>query len=229
MNLKTFTKGQEFITTTVKKITDLLEQKPGTLYIALSGGKTPTPVYEALANNPDVDFNRIEWFVVDERYVPFDHLYSNYKMITKAFAKAGSLFQKHLHWFNTQPPAKVSAERYEEELKKIPNQEFDVVILGIGNDGHTASLFPGSPTLKERKHLAVHTINESAPNPPVAGRLTITWPVIMKSGEVVLLVSGKEKQEIMNELLHGKATASVLPAKKLLEHPNFTVHFLVGA
>ena len=92
MQLKTFTSGQQFIRSTVNHITELCLQKQGSSFIALSGGKTPGPVYEALAKNDELNFDAIEWFAVDERAVSFDHQHSNYKMIKKAFAKAEPKF-----------------------------------------------------------------------------------------------------------------------------------------
>ncbi len=215
MELQKFTTQLDFISATVKLITTLCSSQEGILYIALSGGGTPRPVYQALAANPAVDFNRIEWFLVDERYVPFGHPDSNYKMIMEAFGAAQPDFSEHFHYFNTSLAPEEAARVYEAELKNIPEQKFDLIFLGIGHDGHTASLFPQSPALQEAERLAVATINESAPNQALRDRLTITWPMILGSKEVIVLVSGKSKQPVVDEIFSGVKDEIAIPIKRL--------------
>lgn len=226
MRLQTFTNQPDFINATVEAVLNAC-QKDGQVYIALSGGSTPKPVYEALATNPQVDFERIEWFMADERYVPFESDDSNYKMIMEAFGAAQPEFSEHFHFFNTALQLEESARQYEEELKKIPEQKFDLILLGMGNDGHTASLFPNSPALQENERLAVDIINEERPNPPtVRDRLTVTWPVILASKKIVLLVSGEAKRSVVEELMNGSKASEEFPARRLHEHPDCSIQYL---
>ena len=236
MNLKTFSTQPDFVAATVAVIENLCETKQGSIFVALSGGSTPRPVYEALAKNLQIDFERIEWYVVDERYVPFGSDDSNYKMIMEAFGAAQPEFSEHFHFFNTSLQLEESARQYEEELKKIPGTQFDLVLLGMGNDGHTASLFPHSPALQENERLAVDTINEDRPGAPagqslwaapaVRDRLTITWPMILRAKKVVLLVSGEGKHSMVEELMNGTKSAEEFPARRLWEHPDCSIQYL---
>ena len=225
MNVSKFNSSTQFIAATEAVIVALCNATTGVKHIALSGGKTPRPIYEALATNAAIHFDDIEWYLVDERYVPLDHPDSNYKMIVEAFSAAQPTFSEHFHYFDTSLPLKESANRYETELKNIPGLQFDLCVLGIGSDGHTASLFPGSSALYERERLVVPAINEFVPHPPVHERLTLTWPMILKSKEVLLLASGQEKQAIIAELQFSHKQFTELPAKKLLEHHNFKIYF----
>ncbi|MSU75455.1 MAG: 6-phosphogluconolactonase [Candidatus Magasanikbacteria bacterium] len=225
MNLQVFSSQLDFIIASVARVLDVCK-KDGQVYIAVSGGSTPRPLYEALATNSSIDFERIEWYLVDERYVSLEHMDSNYKMIMEAFGAAQPEFSEHFHFFNTALMPEEAARAYEEELKKIPERKFDLVFLGLGIDGHTASLFPGSPTLHEEERLATDTVNESFPSSAVRDRLTITWPMILGSREVVMLVSGKEKQGIIDELEKSNKTFEELPAKKLIERSNFSLLYL---
>ena len=227
MRLQTFTNQPDFINAAVQVVLNAC-QKDGQVYIALSGGSTPKPVYEALANNLDIDFERVEWFVVDERYVPLDHEDSNYKMIMEAFGAAQPEFSEHFHFFNTSLLPEAAAREYEESLKKIPEHKFDLVLLGIGNDGHTASLFPHSSALHENERLAVDTINEPRPEAPVVrDRLTVTWPMILVSKKIVMLVSGEAKQSVVEELMNGSKASEDFPARRLHEHQAATVFYVM--
>lgn len=225
MHLQIFSTQSDFISASVSLITTLCSTKQGSLFIALSGGKTPQSVYEALAAASAVDFERIEWYLVDERYVPLDHTDSNYKMIMEAFGAVQPDFSEHFHYFDTTLTPDEAARRYVDELKKIPDQKLDIIFLGVGNDGHTASLFPNNQSLQDNENLSVATINESAPNFPVRERLTITWPMILTSHAVVVLVSGKEKGPIINEILHGIHDDLEIPAKRLQQHSQATIYY----
>ena len=227
MNLQTFSSQPDFVAATVALIEKLCSQKQGQVYIALSGGSTPKPIYEALAINPHIDFERVEWFMADERCVPFESDDSNYKMIMEAFGAAQPEFSEHFHFFNTTLAPEAAAREYAEELKKIPEQKFDLILLGIGNDGHTASLFPNSPALHENERLAVDTINEPRPNAPaVRDRLTITWPAILGAKKIVMLVSGAGKKNVVEELMNGEKSGEEFPAIRLREHADCFIQYL---
>jgi 6-phosphogluconolactonase len=205
------------------------------LTLALSGGSTPIPIYEAFAASKHLPPKlRINFFEVDERYVPSDHENSTQHLIYKHFIGP---FQKRNdpidlvasgQFFRTDIPIEKSLHDYEKGLKfemnSFDNQRtlFDITILGLGPDGHTASLFPHSQALHETKRLVTHTTTDSF---PVHDRLTLTFPAIRQSKNLLLLVRGQEKEDIVEKLLHSDQTIDELPAKALLEHPILTIYY----
>jgi 6-phosphogluconolactonase len=136
-------------------------QERGIFTIALSGGETPVEFYQKLADSRE----RLAWgkthiFLADERFVPFEHPDSNYGMIRKDLLARISLPPQNVHTIQIYQTPEISAEKYEEDLRMFFNlgkgnfPEFDLIILGIGKDGHTASIFPGDTELLETNHLA---------------------------------------------------------------------------
>ncbi len=215
MELKTFTTEQDWINSTIKYINNILT--PYTLnltsHISLSGGNTPKPIYQAMQKLPNID--QIRFYQVDERYVPKNHEKSNYKMIQD------TLHPRHFHFFDTTLPIDECLKKYEQEL---PNQ-LDISILGLGTDGHTASLFPNTPQLSSTKKVEHTILPNTKDNEVGKERLTLTFQEIMKSKNLILIVKGKEKKQILDDLLNSNKTIQELPAKKLLEHKNLTIHF----
>lgn len=208
IDIRLFSHEDHFIQDSVNFITQACPGGKGT--IALSGGGTPRPIYENLPPLPDIEF-----FEVDERYVPSNHQDSNFKLITE------TLNPKRFHFFNTSRPISTCLKQYESELPKSP---FDLIILGIGPDGHIASLFPRSKALKEKKRLVAHTTTDQF---TVHDRLTLTFPCIMKAKKLLVLLRGKEKEKTLNTLTNGKESLEEFPAKKLLTHPHLQIHLLV--
>ena len=225
MRFEHFTSKKKFIADSVTYILNAVGEKEGVAHIGLSGGKTPLPVYKALANSA-LNFERTEFWLVDERCVPPNNLDSNYGTIKKAFAKAPPVFFNHLHGFDTSLSPKDAAAKYEQETQVIPQSRFDLIILGMGSDGHIASLLPGSPALGETTALVAANINASVPNPPVRDRLTMTLLLLMKSRDILLLLTGKEKQSALNDLLEGKKSVEEFPVRQLMEHTEFSIFYL---
>jgi len=214
---------QVHIFDTEKEITNFMVEKwkeicdesialKGRFSVALSGGKTPTALYRELASaRCALPWGRTHIFLVDERFVPYTHRDSNFGMISGFLNPAGIPFE-NLHPMPTDGPTpEISADRYEHGLRVFFRQpqegipEFDLVILGLGDDGHTASLFPGNPALKESKRLVA-----VVPEGPVHKRLTLTLPVINKAKSIIFLVLGKSKAAMLKRVLRGKDTS--LPA-----------------
>ena len=161
----------------------------GRCTIALSGGGTPRPVYAALAA-PDlaggIDWGKIDVYFGDERAVPPDDRENNYRMATDALLSHVPIPASHVH--------RIEAERHDldaaaDAYAQVLPEALDVLVLGLGADGHTASLFPGSPALTERRRRVVVV---TSPKPP-RQRVTITPPVIAAARQVVMLVTGREK------------------------------------
>ena len=167
--------------------------------VCLSGGSTPRRLYERLADPAFAarfPWNRAHWFWGDERFVPHDDRDSNYRMARDAFLSRVPVPNGNIHAVPTEGLSPDQAARaYETTLKQfygaatlVPGRPlFDVTLLGIGEDGHTASLFPGQPTLQETSRWAVAVIGAKA-----EARITLTYPVLDSSREVAFLVTEKK-------------------------------------
>ena len=187
--------------------------------VSLSGGSTPKRLYERLAGPAYRDrfpWDRTEWFFGDERFVPQDDRDSNFRMVNEAMLSRVPAPQASVHPFDTALASPQEAARaYEEELKRFygagaldpAKPLFDVTLLGLGPDGHTASLIPGQPVLEEHERWAA-AVTEGRPE----ARLTLTYPVIASSRAIAFLVTGAEKAEM---LAHVRSGAEDVPAGRL--------------
>ena len=166
----------------------------GRFAVALSGGSTPKRMFEQLAKMV-MDWKHIHLFWVDERCVPPDHPDSNYGMTAEALLNHIEIPGENIHRIHGEQPPEPAALIYEKELRHFFGEQlpvFDLILLGLGSDGHTASLFPGSPALQEKKRWAVE-VKHDAPPPPLVDRVTLTIPVLKEAREVIFLVSGNRK------------------------------------
>lgn len=182
----------------------------GAFAVSLSGGSTPRRLYELLAS-PDIaqrfPWRRTHWFWGDERFVPHDDPDSNYGMARDAFLSRVPVPKDNIHPIPTEgfSPEKAAAA-YEETLKRFYGAEmldadrplFDVTLLGIGEDGHTASLFPGHPSLHETRRWVVAAGSEKS-----GARITLTYPALESSREVAFVVAGAEKRGVVTRAQAG--------------------------
>jgi 6-phosphogluconolactonase len=189
--------------------------------IALSGGSTPRRLYELLAGQPyraTLPWERVHWFWGDERFVPYDSPESNYRMVREAMLAHVPVPAANVHPIPTEgltPDA--AALSYEQQLKDfygastlLPDRPlFDVTFLGLGPEGHIASLFPGTAILQERSRW-VGCVIGAKPEP----RITLTYPALESSREVAFLITGAGKRAVLEELLRRNPE---LPASHL--HP----------
>ena len=191
------------------------EQRP--FRVALAGGNTPTALYALLAS-PEFQ-NRVSWDAVsfyfgDERAVPPDHADSNYRVAYETLFRPLNLSHQHVHRMKAEmADLEAAATAYENELRsafggRIPH--FDLVLLGMGPDGHTASLFPGNCALGEQKRWVTPVFD--APKPP-SRRLTLTVPVLNGARQVLFMVTGADKAAALREVLQGSASSEQYPAK----------------
>lgn len=181
----------------------------GACSVALAGGTTPRATYEVLATSAlarALPWGAISWYFGDERAVPFDHPDSNYRLAAETLF-AGR--KEALERARRMPADAADAEAAAAAYGLLLPDPLDVVLLGMGEDGHTASLFPGSPALEERERRVVAV---DAPKPPPR-RMTVTPPVVESAREVLVLVSGEAKAEALAHALEGPLDVRAVPAQ----------------
>jgi 6-phosphogluconolactonase len=205
-------------------------QQRGYFNIALAGGSTPLLLYERLAQTPrtmEIDWSRVNVFWSDERAVPLDHADSNYRMAREALQQL-PLPKENVHpMFGHNADLDAAARLYERVIRSlVPGTppRFDVVLLGMGPDGHTASLFPHSPALRADDALVVAT--PRAPLKPQVPRLTFTTTLINAAAEVLVLVAGADKAATVQRVLEGPAEPDALPAQQIAPR-NGTLYWMV--
>jgi len=179
----------------------------GVFYVAISGGHTPKRFFELLSEMPKakaLTWDKIHLFWVDERYVPPDSRWSNYKLAADTFLAKVAIPKENIHRIPTEyNDFNTAARCYEETIRKVfglqENQlpEFDLIVLGMGAEGHTGSLFPNSYAPFDTEDLAcvVYALDEKL------NRITLTHPVLRAASHVAVLVSGEEKAGILKEVL----------------------------
>ncbi len=191
----------------------------GRFRLALAGGSTPRVLFQYLSQPTSI--LQIEWSAVqvywgDERCVPPDQPDSNYLMAQQALLDHVPVPDGNIHRIFGELEPEIAASRYEDKLKKaflgakIPR--FDLILLGLGDDGHTASLFPGSPALQETDRWVVSVEHHNPPLPLVA-RISLTLPVLNAAANVLFMVSGAAKAGILREVLLDDRRSNPLPAQ----------------
>ncbi|RPI19154.1 MAG: 6-phosphogluconolactonase [Ignavibacteriae bacterium] len=168
----------------------------------LSGGSTPERLFTLLADNykTEIDWKKVFLFWGDERYLPVDHPGNNYKMANEHLLSHVNIDPQSIFRINTDTSPEESAKEYEDRIKKFfGNNElpvFDVVLLGLGKDGHVASIFPGTDAVNEKEKW-VAAVKADSLN---TERITMTLPVINNAKNVIFLISGEDKKEIVEKI-----------------------------
>jgi 6-phosphogluconolactonase len=186
--------------------------------ISLSGGSTPKALYTLLASGRfrnRFPWQRVHWYWGDERFVPYDHPESNYRMTRETMLSKAPVPPENVHPIPTDGDPDDAARRYERMLQQAYGAAtldparplFDITLLGLGADGHTASLLPGEPVLEERESWVAAVAHG---RPEI--RITMTYPAIESSRRVAFLVAGKEKAEIFSAI---RAGDSEVPAARV--------------
>jgi 6-phosphogluconolactonase len=199
-------------------ITSIALAARGTFRVSLSGGSTPKALFALLASDEFVGrfpWEKVSWYWGDERFVPYDHPESNYGMTRKTMLDKAAVPPGNVHPIPTDGSPEESAARYERTLQAAYGAAvldparplFDITLLGLGVDGHTASLLPGEPVLQERKRW-VAPVSHGRPEV----RITMTFPVIESSRWVAFLVAGREKAAILRTI---RAGGSNVPAARV--------------
>lgn len=190
----------------------------GPFRVSLSGGSTPKTLYGLLAADPFRErfpWQRVSWYWGDERFVPYDHPESNYRMTREAMLSKVKVPTENIHPVPADGTPDAAALRYEQTLQADYGATvldparplFDITLLGLGPDGHTASLLPGEPVLEERQRW-VAAVSHGRPEV----RITMTYPPIDSSRHVAFLVAGKEKAAILRSV---RAGGSDVPAARV--------------
>ena len=190
----------------------------GPFRVSLSGGSTPKTLYQLLASDEfsaRFPWKRVFWYWGDERFVPHDHPDSNYRMVREAMLTKASVPAENIYPIPTDGSPQDAAGRYEKTLQEAyggtildpARPLFDLTLLGLGADGHTASLLPGEPVLEERQRW-VAAVSHGRPE----ARITMTYPVIDSSRRVAFLVTGREKAAILRAI---RAGGSAAPASRV--------------
>jgi 6-phosphogluconolactonase len=186
----------------------------GAFAISLAGGSTPRRLYECLAapdTAPRFPWRRVHWFWGDERFVPHDHPDSNYRMVREALLSRAPVPADNIHAVPTEGLSpEQAAAAYEATLKRFYGADtlaadrplFGVTLLGVGNDGHTASLFPGQPALREKQRWAVAVIGAKS-----EARITLTYPALDSSRDLAFVVTGAEKRQAVARVQAADPTA----------------------
>jgi 6-phosphogluconolactonase len=182
--------------------------------LVLSGGSTPKLLYQLLAAEPylgQIDWSRMELFFGDERVVPVNHADSNFKMANEALISRVPLKPENVHRMRGEIDPNEAAIEYGKMLKsRFGEGGPDITLLGMGDDGHTASLFPFTSALDETHHRCVaHFVEKSTTGK--SWRITLTAPFINRSAKVLLLVTGASKAARVAEILHGPRDPKRLP------------------
>jgi 6-phosphogluconolactonase len=190
----------------------------GVARIAISGGNTPRPMFELLATEPylsKMPWDKMQLFWVDERCVPPDHPYSNYRMTREAMLDKVPLPQQQVFRMEGELDPQQAADNYQailqQRFKIEPGQfpVFDAILLGMGDDGHTASLFPHTAALHEQ------TLTVVANHVPQKDtwRITLTLPVLLAGRDVSFLIEGSDKAEVLKEVLLGPYDPETHPSQ----------------
>lgn len=206
-------------------IVDHARAREGRFAICLSGGSTPRRLYQLLAAPPfreALPWPRLHWFWGDERFVPWDHPDSNYGMARAALLAHVPAPPQNVHGIPTTGDPAAAANAYQEDLRAYYGSDrldparplFDVQLLGLGADGHTASLIPGTDVLDERTRW-VAAVTHGRPE----ARITLTYPALESSRHTAFLVAGADKREALARVLKGDRS---LPAGRLEPQGDFT-------
>lgn len=198
MNLRIFHNTADLIAAAARTIEQRIEQ--GARAIALSGGSTPKPLYELLGRNDSLREVPLIWVIVDERYVPIDDPQSNAGMIQQTLFANGMAPAHRFLRFRTElnEPA-ATARDFEREWEKLQINALDLVLLGMGDDGHTASLFPGTPVLDVEDRIAAEVYVPRLNS----WRVTLTKPVLRQARMRFVLAAGESKRPVLQRVREG--------------------------
>jgi 6-phosphogluconolactonase len=199
--------------------------------VALAGGGTPKPIYQRLADAgyaQRIDWQRVHVFFGDERCVPPDDSRSNFRMAREALLDFVPLPAGNVHRMRGEDDPALAALSYEQEIQRlfrsVAPPAFDLICLGMGDNGHTASLFPGTASLREQARWITPQYVEVMQT----WRVTMTAPLLNAARHVAFMIEGAGKAEMLQRVLHGPYDPDVLPAQ-MIQPTGGQLHWLVDA
>ncbi len=233
MNLEIFNDIDQLSLALAEWITSLIEETlrlKNTFSIVLSGGNTPKKLNSLLASTykERIDWSKIHVFWGDERAVPFDDQRNNARMAFDTLLNEVDVPRDQIHVMDTSLPPEKAALHYAESLYEffgsdvLPAQTFDLVLLGMGDDGHTLSLFPGTPAIHEEKLWAISFFLK-AQN---MHRITLTKNIVNNSDHIVFMISGMEKANALYQVLKGEKNPDLYPSQVIVPTQG-ELHFFV--
>lgn len=210
-------------------------QSHGVFSVALSGGSTPQSLYHLLATEPyseRIDWANVQIFWGDERCVPPDHQDSNYLHAKETLLNLVAIPEANIHRIQGELPPEQAAESYEETLLRYfsglksdeerDNARFDLVLLGMGDDGHTASLFPGTAVIHENtRWVAALYVDKLA-----SWRVTLTPAILNRAANIIFLVSGQAKSYTLEKVIYGSFQPDRYPSQ-IIRPVNGTLSWMV--
>ena len=202
----------------VKKVNTAIKES-GECSVVLSGGNSPKPLYDLLASyeyRSQVEWDNVYFFFADERFVPFNDPENNGAMVKKSFFEPLRIADSRIFYISNHQSPEEAARKYARRIVNHFNDRpirFDLVLLGLGADAHTASLFPRTAVLREQKAL----VSAVDPGKTPVSRITLTAPLINEAASVVFLVYGQSKAQAVKNVLEGAKNFEEFPAQ--LIHP----------
>ncbi|MBO1224135.1 MAG: 6-phosphogluconolactonase [Candidatus Scalindua sediminis] len=224
---------EKLVAATTERVINLIGQaiqENGLCNIALAGGNTPREVYSMLAANSyrdRVDWNGLHLFWGDERMVPPEHQDSNFRMVQQTLLEHIKIPDGNVHRIRGEITPEQAASEYAELLHnsfRKDSPRFDLILLGIGEDGHTASLFPDTDAIEECERHAVAVFVPRLNT----WRVTLTLPVLNAAREVIFLVSGNSKSNIIQRIMNIKQPTKDLPAT-MVNPENGTLRWMLDS
>ncbi len=196
----------------------------GRFLISLAGGTTPRAVYRRWAQHSTLDWSKVVLLYGDERCVPPTHAESNHKMVEESLLATLRVKPQVYRMEGEQPDLDLAARQYENTLRDLLGADgrLDLALLGVGDDGHTASLFPRQPALREAQRLCLRTAA-----PTGQPRLTLTVPILRNARELMFLVAGAGKAAIVKRVLESKLDPESLPAQFFLRDGRLAVTLML--
>lgn len=234
MNLEIFNDADHLCRSLAEWITSLIEEtltNKEKFSLVLSGGNTPKKLHLLLASSPfkeRINWKKINIFFGDERAVPFEDDRNNARMAFDTLLDKVEIPWEQIHFMDTNLTPDEAAARYEKLLKEyfggpvIPFQSFDLVLLGMGDDGHTLSLFPGTPVIKEENAWVSSFFLKTQQ----MHRITLTKNIVNHANHIVFMISGSEKSHALYEVLEGEKNVELYPAQ-LIQPSQGELHFFM--
>lgn len=226
MNITVFDDLEKLYTKAADAFVDLSKKsilKNGRFVVALSGGSSPKAIFKLLATpeyKEQIEWNKVYFFWVDERWVPLNDDKSNFRMTDEALLNQVPVDQNHIFPMYAEGMTPEDyAKAYEQQIRTVLGDDgvFDFILLGMGDDGHTASLFPGEEVLNEKeKWVSAYYLK-----PQEMFRITLTAPVINNADHILAIAFGESKKHALNEVLNGKYNPSLYPMQLIEKKDGF--------